>query len=181
MNKFSTLLSTFPIKFLSTFLIGCNFGTAQTTTKEYVNCDKIQTMCKELSTIIKKDNYKPDLLIGLTRGGLQPLSFLSGENQLNLRNVSTIALASYDETHQKNMHVLMPLHIEDYKKYKSILIVDDLVDSGKTMSYIKTLLENELPDSTIKVAVLYYKPTSKIKPDYFVEETDEWIVFPWEN
>lgn len=131
--------------------------------------------------MIKNDNYSPDLLIGLSRGGLQPVGLLAGEKQLNLRNVATIALTSYDGSKQGDIDVVMPLHLEDYKKYTSILIVDDLVDSGKTMLFIKKLLENALPESTIKVAVLYYKPTSKIKPDYFVEETEDWVVFPWEN
>lgn len=163
------------------FLFVCS-AKAQEATKEYVDCEKIQAMCKELSMIIKNDNYQPDLLIGLARGGLQPLGFLAGEKQLNLRNVVTIALTSYEGMKQEGIKVIMPLHIEDYAKYKSILIVDDIVDSGKTMTYIKTLLEDQLKESTIKSAVLYYKPkTSKIKPDYYVQETDEWIVFPWEN
>lgn len=181
MNKISAVLASVSLKLIYIFLFGCNFGSAQAATKEYVGCNKVQIMCKELSEIIKNDNFKPDLLIGLSRGGLQPLGFLAGEKQLNIRNVATIALTSYNEMEQGHVKIVLPLHVEDYRNYKSILIVDDLVDSGKTMLFIKNLLETELPESEIKVAVLYYKATSKIKPDYYVQETDEWIVFPWEN
>ncbi|MBA3816509.1 MAG: hypothetical protein H0X29_08330 [Parachlamydiaceae bacterium] len=183
MNQMSITLLCSPIFILCILFFASSCVTAHETIKIYVDCDKVQTMCKELCTIIKSDDYKPDLLIGLSRGGLQPASYLAGEKQLNLRNVATIALTSYDDgAKQGYIKIVMPFHVEDYKKYKSILIVDDLVDSGKTMSFIKSFLEKELPESTIKVAVLYYKPTSsKIQPDYYVQETDEWIVFPWEN
>lgn len=180
MNKISTMFTSFPLKIISVFLSFCT-TTTQATEKEYVDPEKVQMMCKELCTIIKNDNYSPDLLIGLSRGGLQPVGLLAGEKQLNLRNVATIALTSYNGSSQGEVNLVMPLHLEDYKKYTSILIVDDLVDSGKTMLFIKKLLEDALPESTIKVAVLYYKPTSRIKPDYFVEETEDWIIFPWEN
>lgn len=181
MNKISIHLASFSMTIISLFfLVCCDIPLSEA--KEYVDCERVQMMCKELSTIIKSDHYKPDLLIGLSRGGLLPLGFLAGEKQLNLRNVATIALSSYDGTKQGTITIGMPLHLEDYKKFKSILIIDDLVDSGKTMSFIKTLLERELTEATIKTAVLFYKSkTSKIVPDYYVQETDEWIVFPWEH
>jgi len=53
-----------------------------------------------------------------------------------------------------------------------ILVVDDLVDTGKT---IKGLLQD--------TAVIFYKPRSIVKPTFYVTEVpnDEWIVFPWEH
>lgn len=59
---------------------------------------------------------------------------------------------------------------------KTVLLVDDVVDTGTTLSEI---LKIE-PHSKIITAALYYKPHSAIKPDYFVAETTDWIVFPWE-
>src|SRR4051812_24218369 len=91
-------------------------------TKEYLNYEQVATLCKELSTIIKADDYNPDLLIGLSRGGLLPLGILAGENQLNLRHVSVIALKSYEGKQQGEMNIVMPIHLEDYQKYTSILI-----------------------------------------------------------
>ncbi|MGE0207493.1 MAG: phosphoribosyltransferase, partial [Candidatus Babeliales bacterium] len=64
---------------------------------------------------------------------------------------------------------------------KYILIVDDLVDTGETMKFLIEALKDSLPKTTIKIATLYYKPTSCIKPDYYIEETTNWIVFPWEK
>jgi hypoxanthine phosphoribosyltransferase len=49
------------------------------------------------------------------------------------------------------------------------------------LDFVIKLIKEALPNATIKTAVLFYKPKSKIKPDYYVEETTDWIVFPWEN
>jgi len=54
---------------------------------------------------------------------------------------------------------------------RKILVVDDIADSGKTL---------EGYDS-FDTATLFYKATSSKKPTYFVDETDKWVVFPWEN
>jgi IS5 family transposase len=64
---------------------------------------------------------------------------------------------------------------------KSLLIVDDIWDSGKTISAVKgrVLAAGGLPST----AVLHYKPTASMftdVPDYYVEATDAWIVYPWE-
>ncbi len=61
------------------------------------------------------------------------------------------------------------------------MLIDDLVDSGNTMHEILAMLKSELPEATIKIATLCYKPHSIVKPDYFVATTEDWIVFPWEK
>jgi xanthine phosphoribosyltransferase len=45
---------------------------------------------------------------------------------------------------------------------------------------VTKLLKQNLTTAIIKSAVLFYKPTSTFKPDYYAQETTEWIVFPWE-
>jgi len=53
-----------------------------------------------------------------------------------------------------------------------ILVVDDIADTGKTLTEF---------ESKADLATIYYKPRSIIKPTYYVEETVNWIVFPWER
>jgi uncharacterized protein len=70
----------------------------------------------------------------------------------------------------------------------SLLIVDDVFDTGNTLvAFLGALQERmgrNLPlKENIKIATVYYKPSrneTELKPHYFVEETDEWIVFPHE-
>ena len=55
--------------------------------------------------------------------------------------------------------------------WKTALIVDDIADTGKTLDGFQMLFPT---------ATLFYKPRSIIKPTFYVEETEDWIVYPWE-
>lgn len=150
--------------------------------KKVITADQIGSLCEQLYAQISADNFKPDLIIGLSRGGLVPLGYLSGETMFDMRNVITIGLKSYEKSKQSDISIIFPLQQEVIKSAKSILVVDDLVDTGKTILFITKLLKEHNPHANIKVATLLYKPTSALcSPDYYVQETDQWIVFPWEK
>ncbi len=143
-----------------------------------VNWKQVEEMCYDLSELIKKDNYNPDVLLGIARGGLGPLLMLS--YSLDVRNIATVPLEFYDKNKQAKNKVkqLMTFDIKNLKKYKKILVVDDVADTGQTLDYILSKLKNKGVE--VKTSTLLYKPKkSKIKPDYYVKETDEWIDFPW--
>lgn len=152
--------------------------------KQYVSSEDIKKMSYALYTKIIEDNFKPDLLLGLARGGLIPMGYLSGEKMFNQRNVYSLGVQSYEGMEQQNeIKFTTPLDLKYIQQFKKILLVDDLVDTGKTIEHVKKVLTTALSEDTdIRVAVLFYKPkNSKIKPDYYVEETDKWLVFPQEE
>jgi hypoxanthine phosphoribosyltransferase len=62
---------------------------------------------------------------------------------------------------------------------KDILLVDDLVDQGDTLTLMTQYLSGQKP-KTLETAVLFKKPWSKTQPDYCLEEVSEWVVFPFE-
>jgi hypothetical protein len=64
-------------------------------------------------------------------------------------------------------------------KWKKVLIVDDIADTGKSL---KLVMDHVLQKATseVKVATLYCKPWSIVKPDYYEKETELWVVFPWD-
>ena len=64
-------------------------------------------------------------------------------------------------------------------KGKKVLVVDEVADTGKSLKLVKEHL-TERGASEIKIATVYYKPWSIVKPDYYERETSLWIVFPWE-
>lgn len=175
MNTAKEILHTFALSLLiSTSVIGAP--------RMNINHDHIEKMCYQLYERVKKDNFAPDLIIGLSRGGLVPLGYMAGEKMFNIRNTITITVKSYEQDKQGKIDLVLPVHFEDIKKYKSILVVDDIVDSGATIKFVTGMLKEALPTNTIKTAALFYKPMrSVIKPDYYVTATDEWIVFPWEK
>ena len=63
---------------------------------------------------------------------------------------------------------------------KKVLLVDDLADTGKSLSLVNSHLTTK-GASEIKIATTYYKPWSCIIPHYHQKETQSWIVFPWER
>jgi len=65
-------------------------------------------------------------------------------------------------------------------KNKKVLVVDDVADTGRSLLLVRQhLLENGAKE--VKVATIYYKPWSKIIPDYYERKTNCWIIFPWER
>lgn len=62
---------------------------------------------------------------------------------------------------------------------KGCLIVDDIADSGRTLSHYR---ENDTQFNRYFITTMYYKERSEVVPDfYFKEKGDAWIVFPWEQ
>jgi hypoxanthine phosphoribosyltransferase len=113
-------------------------------------------------------------VVGIERGGIPLAMVLSNGLQLPL---NTVYLSFYDG------EVKRPSPIIDLRGFvcnpgESVLIVDDLVDSGSTIQTFKAYLDQREVKS--KTAVLYYKPHSLVRPDFYVEQTEDWIVFPWE-
>mgnify|MGYP000873808469 CR=1 FL=1 len=151
-------------------------------TKTYVDLAQIKSMCSQLHTQVLQGNFNPDVLVGITRGGIVPLGLLAGEHMFNNRNIRMISIASYEGMDkQKELKLLTSIHIDDYKGFKKILVIDDIVDTGDTIKHVLGLLNEYLPQAIIKSAALFYKKKSCMEPNYYVQETSDWIVFPWEE
>jgi len=115
-------------------------------------------------------------LVCITRGGLVPAAIVARE--LGLRVIDTICVVSYGEFRQLDdlkvlKDVASTVQNADHKK---VLVVDDLVDTGKTAQ----LIRSKLPDAHI--ATVYAKPKGRPQVDTFVTEVsqDTWIYFPWD-
>jgi hypoxanthine phosphoribosyltransferase len=118
-------------------------------------------------------------VIAITRGGLVPAAIVARE--LGLRIIDTVCVASYDHTKQGELQVLKGVS-EDVAKLgggtgKGLLIVDDLVDTGKTGRLVRALL----PDAHF--ATIYAKPLGRPLVDTYITEVsqDTWIHFPWDT
>ena len=164
-------------------MVGMDMAPKETEVKKrQVDIQTIQLMCALLHKKICIDNFTPELLVGLSRGGLIPLGFLAGEQMFNNRNTKIINIHSYNyDKRQAGINLIMLPHLEDITNFKSMLVIDDLVDTGRSIEYLIDLLKKNTKNPTIKIATLFYKPHSRIQPDYYIEETKDWIVFPWEK
>ncbi|MGF1563528.1 MAG: xanthine phosphoribosyltransferase [Geminicoccaceae bacterium] len=111
-------------------------------------------------------------IVAVARGGLVPAHIVARE--LNIRLIDTVCVASYDEEVQGEAEVLKTTGIAG--SGRGWLIVDDLVDTGKTGAIVRRLL----PDAHF--ATVYAKPAGRHVVDTFVTEVsqDTWILFPWD-
>jgi len=69
---------------------------------------------------------------------------------------------------------------EYFNEIEKILIVDDIADTGRTLKDVMQPIQYVGSHIRIKTATLYCKPHSIVKPDFYIKETKDWIVFPWE-
>ena len=115
-------------------------------------------------------------LVAITRGGLVPAAIIARE--LDLRIIETVCIASYDDQkNQAGLQVLKTLSSEiSAGDGTGMLVVDDLVDTGKTARVVREML----PKSHI--ATVYAKPLGRPLVDTFITEVsqDTWIYFPWD-
>jgi xanthine phosphoribosyltransferase len=120
-----------------------------------------------------------DALVAITRGGLVPAAIVARE--LGVRIIDTVCIASYDHTKQGDLKILKSISADTAKlgggTGKGLLIVDDLVDTGKTGRMVRDLL----PDAHF--ATVYAKPMGRPLVDTFITEVsqDTWIFFPWDT
>jgi len=113
-------------------------------------------------------------IVAITRGGMAPAMIIARE--LDVRTVDTISVKSYDHQTQADAKVLKSPDLELVGNGEGILIIDDLVDTGKTLKVVRDLLPKA------HFATVYAKPKGRPMVDSFITEVsqDTWIFFPWD-
>ncbi len=133
-------------------------------------------MLLNLSEKICGSEFKPDVIVGVMRGGLVPARILS--DLLENPNLTTTRTECYSPFNVKPEPMLTLPLLETVNK-KAVLITDDVADTGRSLRLVVEHVVQQNA-SEIKTATLFYKPWSVIRPDYFEEETRLWVVFPWD-
>src|SRR5690348_13393145 len=117
-----------------------------------------------------------DGIVAVTRGGLVPAAIVARE--LDVRIIETVCVASYDHIAQGELRVLKTIaESVGGGGGKGVLIVDDLVDTGKTAKLVREMLPKA------HFATVYAKPMGRPMVDTFITEVsqDTWIFFPWDT
>ena len=145
---------------------------------EIPSWDQIYKLLLNLTSKIRKNGFKPDIIIGVSRGGWPPARVMSDllENP-KLANVATEFYVDVAETKGEPV-ITQPVSVS--VKRKKLLVVDDVADTGESLRLVRSHLE-EQGATEVKTATIYYKPWSVIIPDYYEKETSSWIIFPWER
>ena len=132
----------------------------------------VNTLCRE----ILLDEFNPDVIVGLSRGGLTPGVMMSHWMEKPFKAIKA-SLRDFPEW-------------EDYLPRKTderVLIVDDICDSGETFFKIrKHINERKENGVDVRFATLWWNSECNFEPHYYVNECQKdtnkiWIHFPWES
>lgn len=133
-----------------------------------------------LTNYIRSSEWIPDYIVGVKRGGLIPAIRLS-----HIFNKPLIMM-SCQLRDSKDKEVRL-YEVEEIPNNKNILIVDDICDSGITMSQIMIqFFSNLFAPENIKTCSLIFNTSQNFIVDYYAQEIDRtkderWIIFPWEK
>jgi len=138
--------------------------------------DELEAVARQ----IEGDDWQPDFLVGIGRGGLVPAAYLSHRTGTAMLSVdhSSGEVGFGDE--------LLDKLAAKIRHGSRILIVDDINDSGGTIAYLRAAIDGKSGDASgLRIAVLVHNVRSKARTEYRGSEIDRdldksWYVFPWE-
>ncbi len=133
------------------------------------------SICEALAEKVKE--YNPDILVGISRGGLVPVRLIS--DVLGNMEVAIVRIEFYKDIGKTNDFPQITQPLTKDIKGKRVLIVDDVADSGRSLKVAKEYILKQ-GAGEVKIATLHYKPISMFKPDYYIGTTEAWIIYPWE-
>ncbi|MCL1594857.1 MAG: phosphoribosyltransferase [Actinomycetia bacterium] len=137
------------------------------------------TGVRDLARQIADDSFKPDVILGIARGGLIPAGSLG--YALSIKNCYLINVEYYTDVDERlDVPVILPPYLELVDlKHANILIVDDVADTGHTLQKVYEFVADKV--ASARAAVLYEKPQSVISCEYVWRRTNLWINFPWSS
>lgn len=159
--------------------------------KTYITAQNLLESSFRLAHMIFEDGFRPDFIVGVWRGGT-PVG-IAVQEYFEYRGVTTDHIAvrtkSYygidrqsSDIHVHGLHYL----IENANANDSLLIVDDVFDSGRSLEALIREIKHQSRRNTpadIRVGCTWYKPSRRkvdLEPDYFTHQSDDWLVFPHE-
>ncbi len=163
--------------------------------ERFIAADDLLRDSFQLAANIYDAGFEPDFLVGLWRGGSavgiavqEGLDYFGTKTDHIAIRTSYTGAAGYSQMVSKadsiRVHGLQYL-LENLSAHHSLLIVDDVYSTGSSVNAVIKQLARKtrknLPQD-IRVATVWYRPTEKTlrTPDYFVHETNEWLVLPYE-
>lgn len=140
-----------------------------------VSWKQYQDFAQKLAASLLQQERLFDEIVAIARGGLTLGHLLSDYLRIP---ICSITIQSYTDI-QKQGELKITAGLGGHIAGKRILLVDDIADTGKTLKRATSYLKRFRPKS-ITTMTMFYKPHSVIRPDYFAQQTTQWVIFPSE-
>lgn len=145
---------------------------------EIPSWEQIYEALLNLANRIRENDFKADVIVGVSRGGWPPARIMS--DLLENPELANVRAEFYLGVAKTKGDPVITQHVSTSVTDKKVLIVDEVADTGKSLRLVKSHLE-EQGATEVKIMTIYYKPWSIVVPDWYAKETSCWIVFPWER
>ncbi len=139
---------------------------------------EIEELCMDIAEEIAGDGYEPDVVVGVLRGGVVPAKLVA--DYLGVERMAVMEVKFYAGIGVRREEPVVTQPLTERLAGLRVLIVDDVADTGKTLAHVVNYVSLYGP-AEVRTATLYVKPWARVRPDYYGEETDAWIIFPWEK
>ena len=139
---------------------------------------QIYDMLMDEARAIRAENFHPDVVVSVVRGGLIPARILV--DLLEAPQFVTLQIEHYMGIGAARDMPTLKQPISAPVTGRKILVVDDIADTGKSLRLAVAHLTQQ-GAKQIKTATLYYKACSVLVPDFYGRQTRNWVVFPWET
>lgn len=144
----------------------------------YPNWEQLNKITFRLAEQIVAEASQFDRIVTLAKGGWPMTRALV--DFLQIPEVASVGIKFYQGINQRlnrpEVYQNLPVAIQGER----VLLFDDVADTGESLEFMRDFL-NEKGVGEMKAATLFYKPHSSVQPDYYVEETNAWIIFPYET
>lgn len=120
-----------------------------------------------------------DYIAPIVRGGMPLGVYISHLLDIPVRAINA---NHYQKRKRQGSVDISGMHLSDIGKNDTVLVFDDVVETGDTLREVTRSIENikRIPVE-VKTASIHVKPERDINPDYWRTETDKWVVYPWEE
>ncbi len=138
-----------------------------------------ETYSSALSVFLQvwEDGFVPDVILGVARGGWVPARLIA--DFFRTKQTANIKIDFYGDINERKEEPEITQSAPNLSG-KKVLIVDDVADSGKSLKKVMEQLD-QMDNCVYKTLTIHYKPHSIVKPDYYLVETDKWVVYGWEK
>jgi hypoxanthine phosphoribosyltransferase len=145
---------------------------------DLVTWNEFYDLAKYLSRLIKSSGWRPDLVVAIGRGGYVPSRVVCDFLVHDL--LTSMKVEHWGIAAQKKDQAMVRFPLATGVSGQKVLIVDDVTDTGDTLTTAVGYVESLGPKET-RTAVLQHKICSEFEPDYYAEKITEWrwIIYPW--
>jgi hypoxanthine phosphoribosyltransferase len=144
---------------------------------KYVDWNQVYSLCLQIYRRIREKNFVPDIIVGVARGGWVPARIIA--DFFITRHTANVKVEFYQDLFETEEHASITQPVSGQPRWKNVLVVDDIADSGDSL---KTTVEHlhHYKVAQLQTACLHVKPWTNPLPDFYIESTKAWVIYPWE-